>query len=204
MRHIKRVFELLSYNFPTLLLFEVCYKLVTVGALLPLARALFSGLLWITGFRYLTRDNLNRFLLHPLVLLFFIVLALMVTLVSLVDIEVVILVLDLSYQRKRAGRNVRKVFPSNIALIGYMLFMIPFIHLGVSTGVVHTVARPEFIMQTIHEHWYYMVILYGGNLVIAFFLLRWLYIFHYFIFVVINHISYFIIRILTNIFIICI
>ena len=190
MQYVKKVFQLLSFNWKQLLIFELFYKLICYALAIPLFRAAVSGIIWISGYRYITRANFLRFLFHPLTLLLAILLFFLMTFVCMIDISTVIFLLDCSYQKKHVTlftalkfsvKSTKKIFrPGCVALVGFVLFMIPFVHLGVSSGMITSIAKPEYLLSQINTKWYWMLMFYGGLAVIVFFLVRWLYLFHYF------------------------
>ncbi len=190
MRNIKKVWSLLTYHWKELFLFELIYKVICYGVAVPLVRLSISGIIWVTGFRYITKANLWAFLLHPVTILLALVLLFLMTWFSMIDISTVIYILDRAYQKKGVSilaavrfsiANTKKIFhPRYLALVGYVLFMVPFIHLGLSTGMINSIVRPEYIAERVNDHWYFMLLLYGGMAVIVFFLLRWLFLFHSF------------------------
>ena len=190
MRHLKRVWSLLTYHWRELVLFELVYKVICYSVAVPLVRLSINGLIWATGFRYITKANFIRFLLHPATITAALIVFFLMTFFSLLDISTVIYILDRAYQRKGVSvleavrfsfRNTKKIFrPGCIALVGYVLFMIPFIHLGLSSGMITSIVRPEYIMERVHSNPLFFILMYAGMAVILFFLVRWLYLFHYF------------------------
>lgn len=101
----------------------------------------------------------------------------------MVDIGAVIFLLDQSYQRKKADlvqtvryalHNAARVFHrKNILVIFVVLFLIPFLNIGVASGYVGSIAVPEFIMDFIKGN-VHLLLLFSGVLIgLGMLLLKW-------------------------------
>ena len=65
-------------------------------------------------------------------------------------------------------------------MVFVVLFLIPFLNIGVASGYVGSIAVPEFIMDFIKGN-VHLLLLFSGVLIgLGVLLLRWMYAFHYF------------------------
>lgn len=103
MRKIKKVMGLLQVNWRTMAEFEILYKVLSLAIFTPLFLWAFNGIMKVTGYQYLTIENVFSFFLNPLTLLALLLLAVCMAVYSMVDIGAVIFLLDQSYQGKKAG-----------------------------------------------------------------------------------------------------
>ena len=101
MRKIKKVMDLLRVNWRTMAEFEILYKVLSLTIFTPLFLWAFNGIMKVTGYQYLTIENVFSFLLNPLTLLALLLLAVCMAVYSMVDIGAVIFLLDQSYQGKK-------------------------------------------------------------------------------------------------------
>ncbi len=191
MKQIAKIENMLSYNFKTLLRFEILYKLASTLIFIPFFYFLFHQIVEITGYHYLTFENLFSFLRNPFTILFLILLLVIVTFCTLLDVSTVIIILDCSYQKKKISlkeaillalkKSLRVFHFQNILLTFFLLFLIPFLHIGISSSLISTVSVPEFILDYIHANpvlsFLYSILL----ILLTFLLCRWLYTTHYFI-----------------------
>ena len=189
MKKIRTVLSLLRFNARSLILFELFYKLVSAAAI-PLFKLCFTGVMHATGHRYITGDNLSAFLKHPMTIVFLIVLLFILTIWSMIDIQTVIVILDCSRRKEKttiapalrhALKNSPRIFlPGNLLLVLNVLLLIPFLNIGLSTGLAGSVSIPEFIMNVIRKKPLYHVLFFAVLVLIIFFAVRWIYAFHFF------------------------
>ncbi len=189
-KHLKDAGKLLAFNIKPLIGFEILYKLVSAAFAVPLVKLLFSGIMRVTGHSYLTMENIRGFLVHPLTVLFGILLLFFMTFYSMIDIEAVVYILDQSYHEKKttvsaalryALKNTGRVFRvQDFLLVLMVLLMLPALNLGIATGVVRSITLPEFWLDSIRHTWYLQVFVIGLLALSVFFLARWMYALHYF------------------------
>ena len=191
MKKLKNVLGMLKYNLKALVSFELLYKMITSIIFVPLFLSMFHMTMKVTGYSYLTLENIFSFVLNPITIFMILLLIVFMTFYSLIDISAIILILDSSYHKEKitakeaflmAIKSVKKVFHRKNILIAFLvLFLIPFLHLGVSSSFVSTIQIPEFIMDTIRSNTmlfgFYAVVV----LLLCILLFRWLYAMHYFI-----------------------
>ncbi len=188
---MKKIKKLLTYNLKTLLGFELIYKLSTTLIFTPLFLSIFKIITKVTGFNYLTFENIFKFLLNPLTLIFLFLLILLMTFYTLIDISTIIIILDSSYQNKKITikealilslKKAKQVFKKGNLLFPFLvIFLIPFLNLGISSSFISTISIPEFILDFIIKNnllfCFYLILMF----ILCFLLFRWLYAIHYFV-----------------------
>lgn len=102
MKKIKKVLDLLQVNWRTMAEFEILYKVLSLTIFTPLFLWAFNGIMKVTGYQYLTIENVFSFFLNPLTLLALLLLTVCMAVYSMVDIGAVIFLLDQSYQGKKS------------------------------------------------------------------------------------------------------
>lgn len=191
MKKIKNVMSMIGYNIWTLVGFEILFKVLSLLIFTPLFLNLFNGIMKITGYTYLTIENVFSFLTNPLTFFMLLILILLMTIYTMFDVTTIIIILDASYQKKKITvmdaihlslQKCKKGFRlQHIPLAFLLLFLIPFLNIGVSSSFITTIKIPEFIFEFIEQN----PILLGlflflvGILFIIFF--RWFYSIHYFV-----------------------
>ncbi len=187
----KVVKNLLKYNGKSLIQFEVIYKLLSTIVFVPLFLSLFQWITKIRGYSYLTFENLFSFLLHPVTLFFLFLLLLFLTFYTILDISTILIFFDCSYQKKKitvkeafflaCKKSVRVFRRKNFWLPFFVLFLIPFLNLGISSGFISTISIPEFILDFISKNPFlsclYTLVLFFLSIL----LFRWLYVLPYFV-----------------------
>ena len=187
----KTVKKILGYNVKTLLAFEFVYKLLSTIIFVPLFLSCFRWITKFSGYSYLTFENFLSFLINPLTILFLLILLIFLTFYALIDISTIIVILDSSYQEKKismkeaftiALEKSKRVFQrKNIGLPFLILFLIPFLNMGVSSGFISTISLPEFISDYIAHNTILSILYFLFLIRLTILLYRWLYVIHYFV-----------------------
>ncbi len=187
---LKNILHLLSVNWRTMAGFELLYKFLSLTIVTSLFWTMFNGILKITGYEYLTKENILSFLLNPVTIAALLLLFLCMAIYTMLDIGAVIFLLDQSYLGHRVSlpqtaafalKNARRVFQRrNFSIAFVVLFLIPFLNIGVASSYVSSISVPEFILDFIAANKYLLVLFLIVLAGLAALLLRWLYAFHYF------------------------
>ena len=188
---INKIKNMLIYNFKELVIFQIVFKITSFLIFAPLFLNIFNIIMKITGYEYLTFENMVGFILNPLVEFMLILLILFMMVYTFFDLSTVIIILDASYQEKKidikevltiSTRKSLEVFKAkNIALAFMILFLIPFLNIGIASGFISSIKIPEFIMDYINNNLLFMFIFWLTFGLLTVVLLRWLYAIHYYI-----------------------
>ncbi len=187
----KRLKKILGYNFKTLIGFEAIYKFSSTVIFIPLFLSLFRLIMIASGYQYLTFENFISFLINPLTIIFLFILLLIITFYAIIDISTIIVILDSSYQEKKitikesliiALKRIISIFKlKNIYFIFLVLFLIPFLNIGISSGFMTTINIPEFIMDYITKNTTLSILYFILIIVLLVVLVKRLYVIHYFV-----------------------
>ena len=188
---INKIKNMLFYNFKELVTFQIVFKVTSFLIFAPLFLNFFNIIMKITGYEYLTFENLFNFVTNPLVILMLVLLILFMMVYTFFDLSTIIIILDASYQKKKIDIkevltiSVRKsveVFKfKNIVLAFMILFLIPFLNIGIVSGFVSSIKIPEFIMDYINNNLLFMGIFWIVFGLLTILLLRWLYAVFYYV-----------------------
>ena len=188
---MKKISNMLKFNLKTLISFELLYKLITVIIFVPLFLSIFSLITKISGYNYLTLENIFSFLTNPLVLILILLLLILITFYSFIEISTIIVILDSSYQKKKINiktalfiavkKSLRVFNRKNILLPFLIVFLIPFLNIGVSSGFISTLSVPEFILDFISANKVLSIIYVIFLILLTILLFKWLYSIHYFV-----------------------
>ncbi len=191
MQNITKVLKLIKKNIWTLVGFESMFKIISLLIFTPLFLNIFKLITKITGYNYLSLENVTSFLTNPLTLIMLLILIMLMTFYTLFDISTIIIILDASYQNKQikifeamliAFQKCRNVLHlKNIPLAFLVLFLIPFLHIGVSSSFITTIKIPEFILDYILNNRLLTILVVILVFILVMILLRWLYSLHYYI-----------------------
>ena len=170
--------------------FELLYKLLAITVFTPLFSLSFRGIMELTGYAYLTADNVREFLENPLTIVLGILLLLLVAFYVLFDISAILFAVDQARSNREtnvlrmfaaAAKNSVRVFqPRNWMLVPIALILLPFLNIGVVSGYMGTVAIPEAVEEALSRRWDILGILLAAGVLVGFLLLRLIYVFHFF------------------------
>ena len=101
MKKIKKVMEIIKYNLLTLIGFEFFFKLISVLIFTPIFLKSFTLIMKVTGYTYITIENVTAFLFKPLTMIMLVILFLLMMVYTMFDIATIIVILDSSYHKKK-------------------------------------------------------------------------------------------------------
>ena len=181
--------NLLKYNMGTLLGFELIFKIMTILIGSPLFVGFFNMTMKITGYNYLTIENISNFMFHPITILSLLLLIVLMTIYTMFEITTIIILLEEARQKKKirlidaVKASIEKckklLSPKNVLLPFLVLFMIPVLNIGISSSLISTIKIPEFIMDYITSNNTLILIFIGLFALLLYFLFRWIYSIHY-------------------------
>ena len=99
--YLKNTFKIIKYNLKSLVLFELLYKIILTIIFIPALIGGFNLTMRLTGFTYLTLENISSFLLNPITIILLFLIIIILTVITIFDISTLIVIFDLSYHQKR-------------------------------------------------------------------------------------------------------
>ena len=184
MKKIKNALLMIKRNIWVLVGFEAVFKLLSTLIFMPLFLGCFNLIMKYTGFTYLTFENIFAFLSEPITLFLLLLLIIFMTFYTMFDITTIIIILDLSYQNKKAPildvlklsfKKCLRIFnPINITISFFILFLIPFLNIGLTSSFISSVSVPEFILDFIKSNIPFLCIFALVIIYLVILLFRWL------------------------------
>ena len=189
--YLKNICNIIKYNFKTLIRFEFLFKLALALILMPLAILGFNLTMKLTGYSYLTLENITGFLLNPITIFLLLIIIIFLTIITMFDISTLIIIFDTSYHNKKVTtldaikislnkcKNIFKL--KNISVAFLVLFIIPFLNIGISSNVISSIKIPEFIMDYINSNKTLLLLYIAVYIFLLSLLSKWIYSLHYMI-----------------------
>ena len=191
MRRLRELLEakrLERRNWRCLMTLEFFYKLLVAMLFIPLLSGCFALTMKVTGYAYITRENLRAFALHPFTLAMVLALLLLAAMFSMIDVSAVIYVMEQSRRGARAHLSRMLRFSASNALgvwrrdrfplLLLVAALIPFMCIGLGFGAANALSIPEFITAFIRrKRWLVaglIALLLGSYLLLT----RWIYAVH--------------------------
>lgn len=189
--YLKSISNMIKFNLGTLIKFEILYKLVLSIILIPFAILGFNISMKLTGYTYLTIENIFSYLLNPITLIILFLIIAYLTVVTVFDISSIIVLFDISYSKEKIGikdlikislNKCKKLFSlKNFSVSFLVLFLIPFLNIGIGTNVISSIKIPEFILDYINSNFVLTLMCSIIYLFLLSVLLKWLYSLNYMI-----------------------
>ena len=189
--YLKSISNMIKFNLGTLIKFEILYKLVLSIILMPFAILGFNISMKLTGYTYLTIENIFSYLLNPITLIILFLIIVYLTVVTVFDISSIIVLFDISYSKEKIGikdliklslNKCKKLFSlKNFSVSFLVLFLIPFLNIGIGTNVISSIKIPEFILDYINSNFVLTLMCSIIYLFLLSVLLKWLYSLNYMI-----------------------
>lgn len=186
----KGVWNLLTINGLTLLVFEVVYKFLGVTVCKPLLHGIARLLLRANGYAFITDANIHELVKNPLLWLFLFVVLVLISLYTLFDICCIVICYHASYRKQRlpllgmmkrgilAAKNI--IYPKNYRMMLYLLLILPMSQVVTMTGVLGGFSMPKFVMQFIEErNWLYLIFILA-SIYVEIVCIQWIFCFHHF------------------------
>ncbi len=149
----------LTFNFKTLIVFEVFYRLLGVVVFFPLSRFLFAMSLRAMGESYITNRMLFEYITTPTTLLFLVVLLAVLSVYLVIEMIYLSLLFEFGYQKKKV--TLRDLLPAGLGKVGralkryHVLMVIPallffvVVELLQFAGVAATITLPQYFLDNL-------------------------------------------------------
>lgn len=185
MTRVRFTSSLLSFNARRLFAYIICFKLLSFGLFFPGLVLLFTSILRWSGYKYLTAENLGRFLRHPVALAGLILLLLILVIYFIVEYSSVILIIHASYHHKKISMF-RTFFVSlihvfdicrsrkKVMFLAIMLLQMPFFMISLLPGLYNSIPSARKLVKSIRSRHLIIPLV----LVLLIILIRWFFAFH--------------------------
>ena len=191
MDSLKKIAGYIRLNLTTFISFELVFKILSIAVFPPLFRMLFTLVLRFSGLRYLTAENVGRFLrtlqIYPLLIL----LGTLYIFLEFFEFAGIIYLIDLSRKGHRTTflQTFRYVFlrlkhlrrRDGIAMYFIVVLLTPVYHLPTALNMLWTYSVFQRIWKLVLHRWYFFFIIPAAVILLLVLFLRWRYVCHYFV-----------------------
>lgn len=184
----RSAFRLIAWDWSTLFLFELLYKLLSAIVVFPFFRAMLQYALQLSGVSLLSHQTLCLVLQSPATLLSLLLLLVLFSFYIFIEIVGIVLYFDNGIQGKRVGvfpllvsaakKACSIIHPKKFSLLVFVLLILPMAGVTLSAGPLQSLEIPGFILGFIASK-PGLYVLYGVSrfliLILAF---RWIFSIH--------------------------
>lgn len=183
-----KLLKLLTWDFSTLLLFELIYKLTASLVAFPLLQELMKYSIKKAGFSFLANHNFYLIFKNPVAVLLLIVLVLLFAFYIYIEMTAIIIYCEKAMKGERTGvfslfaeairRALHILNPRNLILLLFVLVIIPISGVNLTSGPLSVIRIPNFFLDFINQIWmlrliWFLILLFVGLLVF-----RWVFSIH--------------------------
>ncbi|WP_258208752.1 glycerophosphodiester phosphodiesterase family protein [Paenibacillus radicibacter] len=182
--------QLIRFNWKSLLLFELVYKLIAWAICYPLVIKLFHVSLNVSGYRYITAKNIVDYFLFPSTLPFLLLVIVISLLFITLELAALAHAMDASYhQRKITSKEIwiqgaqtaaRLLGTRNRGSLILLLFAVPVLGFLFTPTFLPDVKIPEFINDYIASNFVFNLIFFALIFIGTVLIIRWMFVFHCF------------------------
>ncbi|MBQ8924603.1 MAG: glycerophosphoryl diester phosphodiesterase membrane domain-containing protein [Lachnospiraceae bacterium] len=169
MKTFKKSFEMFKYNFPSILLFEVMYKLLAAVILVPLLYGIINYSIELSGVKFLSLGRLRRYLMAPTTYVALLLIIILVLIYFLINMSAVIYAMDASHRQVKTNalqimlrgfvNGLRLLRPGNFLTAIDVFFVIPWIYSAVIISSILELKFPDYFYVFISEYKYSFIMI---------------------------------------------
>lgn len=155
MYYIKNLVKILKLNIGKMLEFQIVMRIVSMAVITPLILFMFNMTLGISGYKYITKENIASYISKPATIIMFIVILILITFMFIFQGSGNIYIIDQSYQGNKIKmtevslfslKNAIRVFSvRNIAMLFFILIFSIVLNAGMATTYLVAIEIPDFV-----------------------------------------------------------
>lgn len=190
MKTYKQSLKLLKYNFSSVILFEIIFKLLSAAILVPLLYGVLNYSIYAAGIDYLSVENMNQYFKSPTTYCVIFLILLMISGYLLINASGLIYAMESSHREEKTnaivillkgfGNALRVLNPKNLGIIIYLLFVLPFSYTVMISGSLVGIKIPEAFKIFIEQHQFFFDCLVAMYFVLCFVSMLWIFTLNYF------------------------
>lgn len=191
MNKFKLGFSLLKQNYKSILLFDLIYKLVATALFAPVIVGLLNLAMYMAGMKYLSNDNVFKFLFKPTTLLVAVVILVALAMISIVEMTATVACFHASYHKQKISvadmfhigfKSALRMFRGkNLLIIVYVLVLLPVTSFTFVSSYMSSITIPDFISSYIESNRFISVIITIILLGLTVIAVRWLFSIHFYV-----------------------
>lgn len=182
--------DLLKYNFKSIFIYELFYKLFVLLLILPASIGLLNFSLKLAGISYLSYDNIEEFIKNPTTVLVFSLYLIVFSIMFLQEITGLISCFHASYYEikitsrdilRHGVDSIKRVFKGfNVVLIIGALLLFPILIITQIFSVLYLIKIPDTIANYVDAHQFIVTMIIVSTIITSCFMIRFTYLFYYF------------------------
>lgn len=179
MKTFKESIRMFKYNLPSIILFELIYKLVSLSVIIPIIYSILNLSVKEAGIKFLSAATVNRYFRAPSTYVFFLVILVIFSIYIMMNISGLIYIMEYSRREEKANlflvlfrslfNAFRAINPKNIGMFFFSLLVVPFTYTVVISGTLVGLKLPDFVRTFVKRNDVELAIALIVYLVVCFF-----------------------------------
>ncbi len=161
MKTYKESYRMFKYNFSSIILFEITFKLMAAAFFIPLIYYIINLSVKLAGISYLGKQNVKQYFTSPSTYGLFVILLIILAAYFLINASGLIYVMEASHREEKIGviplmikavlNALRLINPKNWGIIVYILLVLPVTSSVMLSGSAASLKTPDFF-ETLLRH----------------------------------------------------
>ena len=162
MKTWKRSFKMLSYNFSSVILFEVIYKLLSAAVLVPALYATINYSIKLAGINFLSFRTIKKYLMAPTTYVAVLIVLVLLSIYFLVNISGIVYAMEASHRKikinalqllvKAIVNALRLLRFKNLLVMADVLLILPLVYSSIIFSSIFELKFPEYFYNLIERY----------------------------------------------------
>lgn len=162
MRTFKESLKMFKYNFSSILLFEIMFKLLAAAVLAPFLYTILNLSVALADIQYLTTETMKAYFSEPTTYAFLFLVILALTAYLLINVSGLIYAMEASHREEKISalmllvkgiaNALRVINPRNMGATVYVLLVLPFTYTIMISGSLVGMKLPEFFVSFLEQN----------------------------------------------------
>ena len=162
MKTFKKGLNMLSYNFSSVILFEVIYKLISAVILVPALYASINMSIKLAGINFLSVRTLKKYLFSPTTYVAILIMLIILAVYFLINISAIVYAMEASHRKikinalhilvKATVNALRLLRPKNLLVMVDVIFVLPLVYASIIFSSIYELKVPTLFYDFIEKN----------------------------------------------------
>ena len=162
MKTFKKGLNMLSYNFSSIILFEVIYKLISAVILVPALYASINMSIKLAGINFLSIRTLKKYLFSPTTYVAILIMLVILAVYFLINISAIVYAMEASHREikinalhilvKATVNALRLLRPKNLLVMLDVIFVLPLVYASIIFSSIYELKVPTLFYDFIEKN----------------------------------------------------
>lgn len=191
MKYLRQSIKMLRFNFSSIFLFEIFYRVLSWALMVPVLYGLLNLSMEYAHVPYLSAGTINKYFSSPVTYIFLFIIFFLLAVFLLIDLSGLIYSMEASVRLEKVSaleiliygvkHAIRGLNPKNFGCIAYVFFVLPFTYTLMLSGSLLGMKLPQFFQKFFTQYRFGLLIALSFYLVMCVTFVRKLFMLNYFV-----------------------